>query len=472
MPMSSIRVLGIDLAIKTWADNGSALVEFAASGWQSCRVGVVPWLNDAPGPVPPDEMAKVLDAFARGNGVAAICLDGPQGWREPGLTSAERPGCGRWAEYEVRAQGKMGEYGETFPRNQAPWMRYCIEVFSHLLARPGVVLVNDRDGVNLAASPNGYYLLEVFPTSIWRASGLAPLPGKRRTTPARLADGRRWLAARYSMPAGFIPDRGSHDDLQAVVAALPGVGLLGGPAVPEPNGKPAGTATTDGVAHRVEGLIWDARPALPGKLSEQPDPLVAPMPPADKKAPEAVTVGKGVDPSGHLSGGVLLPSGDSPLLADERDEAGDAAVERGVRLFHHLLAVQTQVGAVGIGYANFAVAVHGVDRYPDLMGREYRVWDTGRVIELADQITEAARLLGEEFTTTRNGTTIRVGMDTFIWPIVPPHQVAARGLAEHQRKYGYSPEEWETVFPAKLRRLLGIDEARLAAGGDESDRRV
>ena len=62
------------------------------------------------------------------------------------------------------------------------------------------------------------------------------------------------LRAAYGLPAGAQP--AGHDDLQALVAALPAVGLLGGPATPVPHGRPP--RLVGGV--RVEGLIWDACP--------------------------------------------------------------------------------------------------------------------------------------------------------------------------------------------------------------------
>ena len=62
---------------------------------------------------------------------------------------------------------------------------------------------------------DGYVVLECFPTSIWRASGLTPLPAKAKKPD--LQEHYRALAAAFSLPPAQMT---SHDDLQAIVAAL------------------------------------------------------------------------------------------------------------------------------------------------------------------------------------------------------------------------------------------------------------
>ena len=433
--MDAIRVVGVHLAHRSGSDNASALLEFDPSGWRGCRrANVNPWPD---GPVTVEAMVDVLDAQARANAVAAVCLDGPQGWREPGVGANDRPGCGRMAEYEVRAPGKVGEYGRTYPRNQAQWMTFCIDVFNGLLARPGVRLANDPVVTRLPPPVGGYYLLEVYPTAIWRASELAPLPGRHRTTLGRRMDGQRWLVTRYRMPDWFVLN-GVHDDLQAVVAALPGVGLFGGPAVPKPHGIPARWLAAAGTvpAHRVEGLIWDASPAIPGEL-----------PPTDRSPPAAPTP---------------PPDGENPLLPDDRDEDGEMVFDRGVNLFRHLVRLAQGGESVGIEDADFVIAMYGAQDYTEVMGRGYANRDREWIIQLADQVTALARGCDE---VTRGGTTIRVGMDSFIWPTQKPHTISGQGLAEHRMKYGSTMEDWAEAFPEESRRLLSRHEARRAASG-------
>ena len=163
-------------------------------------------------------------------------------------------GAGRACEREARTQGKAGPRGTCYPGTQRRWFELGIDVFAALLRRPDVVLVNDVGVSTLAVPARGYYVLEAFPTSVWRATGLAPLPGKR-------AAGRRRVrpAARAGVrPALVASPRPSHDDLQALVAALP-------PAAPRRAGPRAaarrsGRAADGGL---VEGLIWDAAPTAP-----------------------------------------------------------------------------------------------------------------------------------------------------------------------------------------------------------------
>ena len=423
MASTTLIAIGIDLASGRWEDNGSASIQFTADGWVKCGVGVIPWPG---GSLTPAALADTIDNYARQTGAAVVCLDGPQGWRTTGITSDDRPGVGRWCEYEVNAQGKTGEYGHTYPRTQAGWIRFCIAVFDELLAKAGVVLVNDADATRLDRLVNGYWLLEVFPTSIWRSSGLPPLPGKARTTLGRMDVARGYLTARYGMPNGILPERGSHDDLQALVAALPGVGLLGGPAVAEANGFPAAeqSARGDVPVHRVEGLIWDARPRHPGPAPDKA--AVATKPP-------------------------LPANGGNPLLPDDRDPHGDAVYTRGVALFRHLAERHAVGEALGIGYADFVAMAYGVEDFAAVAGRPFAQSDIGRTIELADQITHAA---GGPVELSLGESSLNAGMDSFIWPKQPPHRLKAKALTEHQRKHGYTAEEWEAVFPEPNRKLI------------------
>jgi hypothetical protein len=69
------------------------------------------------------------------------------------------------------------------------------------------------------------------------------------------------LIRAYGLPSA---DRGpGHDDLQAIVAALPAAALLGAPARPLPRGLPARSLDGAGPARtgRAEGIMWDAQPA-------------------------------------------------------------------------------------------------------------------------------------------------------------------------------------------------------------------
>ncbi len=253
------HALGVDLASASWADNGSALVSFDrdSARFVSVSPGAIAWPSS---PLTARSLADAVDAFAREHGVGAVALDGPQGWRAP-ETAPELPGVGRRSEYRCRTQGKTGVYPQTYPRTQRAWIELCIEVFDALLEKPGVVLAEERGA---SAPASGYLLLECFPTSSWRASGLTPLPGKRKR-PA-LAPFVSALSRAFALPAF---STSSHDDLQAVVCALVAAAAIGGPADAIVHGdRSRSVVHGDGRSRRVEGVIWGARPLGP------PSPLV------------------------------------------------------------------------------------------------------------------------------------------------------------------------------------------------------
>jgi hypothetical protein len=246
-------VLGIDLASAKWSSVGSATIEFddEASAFTRVVAGAITWPTV---PVTPTAiaLADAIDAFARREGVCAVALDGPQGWRDPATPEGTR-GVGRRCEYECRTQGKTGAYPRTFPGTQRKWIEFSIDVFARLLARPGVTLAHP------AAPPetnDGYVILECFPTSAWRSSGLHALPGKGRRPD--LTPYWNSLRAVYRLPDAPVS---THDDLQAVVAALTAVAAAGGPAVVDTKGV-AGVVVIcpDGSQRRLEGYIWDVKP--------------------------------------------------------------------------------------------------------------------------------------------------------------------------------------------------------------------
>lgn len=290
-------VLGIDLASASWTANGSALLEWqrdpgdsrALTGLDGDRPNaprlgprdqrgaitrVEPACIEWPGhePLTSRAMADAIDACARRHGVRAVAIDGPHAWRDPARGS-DGPGVGRWSEYLVRAQSKTGVCGQTYPRTQLAWASFAIAVFDALLACPGVRLADPADASHVdesaerverahaqgdpddgaatpVAPPVDYLVLETYPTAIWRAAGLAPLPAK-----ARRPDVAEWyarLAAVFDLPRD-VELRG-HDDLQAIVAALAAGGVAGGRAGATWHGHPCRVA--NGV--RVEGGIWVA----------------------------------------------------------------------------------------------------------------------------------------------------------------------------------------------------------------------
>lgn len=253
-----IKVLGIDVASANWASNGSAVLAFesGSAAYTHLDVPAIRWPGKK---LTAEALAAAIDEFARKTGVSAVALDGPQGWRHPN-TPAGTPGVGRRCEYECRTQAKTGVRPQTYPSNQRAWVQFCIDLFTSLLGRPDVHLAaEDRRG---APPREGYVVLECFPTSIWRAAGLTPLPSKS-CSPDLMAYAEQLFSA-FRIPRTRVAD---HDDLQATVAALAAAGYVGGPAVAVGRGVTADTATMGDDEVRVEGLIWNVRPMAQESLS-------------------------------------------------------------------------------------------------------------------------------------------------------------------------------------------------------------
>lgn len=258
--VGELHVLGVDLGSRSWATNGSASLSFRrdAEGarWTAGSIGVVSWPS---APMTAELMAEALDRHARDQKVLAVSLDGPQAWRDPSIARKLR--AGRLCERESRTPGKTGPWGRTYPQNYYGWVSFCIEVFERLLAKPGVVLVDDPTITSLPdPRDGGYYLIECFPTNTWRSSGLTPLPGHSKAPPPVVSHFAQALITAFGLPSTVATS--GHDDLQAVVAALPAAGLLGGPCEARPRGTASrllpSCASVPG--HRVEGLIWSACP--------------------------------------------------------------------------------------------------------------------------------------------------------------------------------------------------------------------
>ena len=238
-------VLGIDLASAKWSSVGSATIQFDGDAFTRVVPGAIAWPTVPVAPTA-EALAEAIHAFARREGVCAVALDGPQGWRDP-ATPEGMPGVGRRCEYACRTQGKTGAYPRTYPGTQRAWIEFSVDVFANLLARPGVALADPA-----GAPKASYVVLECFPTSAWRSSGLDPLPAKGKRP--ELARYLRALTTAYRLPRTRVS---SHDDLQAVVAALTAAAAVDGPAVVDIKGA---AGTVDGTRRRLEGYIWDVKP--------------------------------------------------------------------------------------------------------------------------------------------------------------------------------------------------------------------
>jgi hypothetical protein len=259
-----LKVLGIDVASAEWSSIGNAVITFDSRSqtFQGVQAGVIRWPTAK---LTASVLANALKDYARRNGVCAIALDGPQGWRDPG-TPEGTPGVGRRCEYESRTQAKTGVYPMTFPGNQRPWIEFCIDVFAELLEAESVFLADPT--APRSAPSDGYLLVECNPTSAWRASDLVPLPGKSKRP--QLEPYLVSLARTFGLPP-IAASVTRHDDVQAVVAAIVATAVVGGPAFPISTGVPSTIANDrHGVRRRVEGFIWNVRPLIATGRHQQP----------------------------------------------------------------------------------------------------------------------------------------------------------------------------------------------------------
>ena len=392
-------VLGIDLACRDWNDIGSALIVFDRQRFTAAVPEAITWPT---ADLTPSAAAAAIDAFARTHDIVAVSIDGPQGWRDP-VASSKRKGVGRACEYATRTPGKTGTRGTAYPSTFLRWIQFSIEVFADLLDRPDVALFNEPSSDPIVRQ-TGYWLLECFPTSTWRTSGLTALPGHRSAPADVVEEFASRLVEVYSLPSSAVTR--NHDHLQAIVAALPAVGLFGGPAHVQAHGEPA--RPVDGAL--VEGFIWDAAPVDGVRPAIDPPPVT------------------------------------SAVLVDERDIVLEGCIDRGIRLFRELVRRANAGEAVGISYKGFVESVHDAP-FDELRQRKWSQSDVSDALQLAHQVTEA---IGRQ--EVRRGTVaIQAGMDTFIWQKRPPH---TRSPSAWNYSLPYSLSEWLRVFPDRRRRIL------------------
>ncbi|HTO51988.1 MAG TPA: DUF429 domain-containing protein [Myxococcota bacterium] len=157
-------------------------------------------------------LADWLASLAGACGARLVAIDGPQAWKDEsnGLVHQRR------AERELAAQAKTGPPGTVKPATQRRFTELSIALFDSLAER-GFPRFD-------AARPEAPAALEVFPTACWRALGAKPLPGKSRTSEAELARCCELLRARFGVR---FRGRPTHDELQAAVAGLAGIALVG-----------------------------------------------------------------------------------------------------------------------------------------------------------------------------------------------------------------------------------------------------
>jgi len=126
----------------------------------------------------PESLAGAIDDFVRSNGVVAVALDGPQGWRDP-ATPAGNLG---WTPMRASVP-KPGENRcrpQTYPGSQRRWVESASNCSPCCCRNRSVPWRHKR------TASGGYAVLECYPTMTWRAAGLLPLPSKSASRPQAL----------------------------------------------------------------------------------------------------------------------------------------------------------------------------------------------------------------------------------------------------------------------------------------------
>lgn len=210
-----MSVLSIDLAHKSYESVGVCSLRIASHQIEVAPIRLsVLGLTGRP---MAGALAKAVAGLAEQMGARLLFIDGPQAWKAPenGLLHS------RICERMLATQGKTGLPGFTKPSNYAPFIAFAVDLFDQL-AELGWPRLPDGS----ALSSCGRFALESFPTSAWRSLGLKPLPGKANTPPGTVQAKLAELSRLFPI---FVPgvEELTHDELQALVAGLAGIGAAG-----------------------------------------------------------------------------------------------------------------------------------------------------------------------------------------------------------------------------------------------------
>ena len=203
-------LLSIDLAHARHADIGVVAVNGDAAASRAERVPVA--LDGRPDPA---RLADWIAAEAARRGARLLLVDGPQGWK---ADDSDEPHA-RLCERRLAAPAKTGLPGSVKPAPYTAFAVFAIRLFD---------LLDERGWPRLAGSSlagGARAAAESFPFAAWRALGLPPLPSKRRATAGDVRERAALLAAVHGLR---LPGTSTHDELQALVAAVAGVRLLAG----------------------------------------------------------------------------------------------------------------------------------------------------------------------------------------------------------------------------------------------------
>jgi len=233
-----MAVLSVDLAYRRWSDLGVVVLSRASSRVPASPIVCEILTFDPPGvdaagdrgsrgqvfvrgvsdraPIDPEILAGRLNHLCAVRDIRILMLDGPQAWKSGsnGLAHA------RVSERQLNTAAKTGLPGMVKPLTHRSFAEFCMDVYD-ALCRRGWRRLHTRPQPH-ATEPQERVLVESYPHAAWKSLGLKPLPAKRR---ARVSD----LAEAYGALRSVIPFTTNrppnHDQLQAIVAGLPGLAL-------------------------------------------------------------------------------------------------------------------------------------------------------------------------------------------------------------------------------------------------------
>jgi len=208
-----VAILSVDLATNRYRDIGVAVL-IADEGLVSVEFveAVASGLSGRPRV---EDLSHWLAELASSYVADVIFMDGPQGWKDPSNGHVHARSC----ERELVTPGKTGLPGLVKPGSWTRMAEFSIELFD-ALGDCGFQRLHDADELR----PGRKLVIESFPTSAWRSLGLKKLSSKGRTSTSQLAS---CTAALLSLIRLILTRQPSHDELQALVAGLAGLPLLG-----------------------------------------------------------------------------------------------------------------------------------------------------------------------------------------------------------------------------------------------------
>ncbi|MGA3129798.1 MAG: hypothetical protein ABSD59_03290 [Terracidiphilus sp.] len=223
-----MAVLSVDLACRRWSDLGVVVLSRAPSLLAAppitCEIlPFDPADFDAahdPGFIDPEVLAGRLNHLCAVRDIRILMLDGPQAWKSSanGLLHA------RVSERQLNTAAKTGLPGMVKPSTYRLFAEFCMDVYDALSRRGWRRLETRPQPVtsDLAVAPVERVLVESYPHAAWKSLGLKPLAAKRRARVSDLAEAYGALRAVIPFTTNRPPN---HDQLQAIVAGLPGLAL-------------------------------------------------------------------------------------------------------------------------------------------------------------------------------------------------------------------------------------------------------